>query len=304
MRSFRFFALSGTVAATFTALLGSWVRISGAGLACPDWPLCHGALVPVLQGGVLLEWSHRAAALVVSLLAAGTAVTGWRLRHRVAGLGPALAALAAVFALQVMLGGLTVKLANSPLSVALHWGTAMALLGVFATLATLALLGAAPRRLEGSALGPALAAALAFATMCVGAYVSSSHAGLACPAFPACDGTLVGRDGAQFVQMLHRTLAAALAGVAIFTLLARPVTPSRVRAFAGIGALLVALQIALGAANVLWALPVAARAAHAAVAPLIFIAFVVAATLAAFEPVRTEALPPAAGPQPAGATGA
>ena len=34
------------------------------GMTCPDWPLCQGEVVPVLDGGVVLEWSHRMVALL------------------------------------------------------------------------------------------------------------------------------------------------------------------------------------------------------------------------------------------------
>ena len=101
---------------------------------------------------------------------------------------PALVALGAIFAVQVSLGGITVFLANSPLSVMLHWGMGMALLADLTFLAVLAIFAPSPRtayaasrsRDEGVAPALAVAAAFAFATMCVGAYVSSSYAGLAC----------------------------------------------------------------------------------------------------------------------------
>jgi heme a synthase len=46
MRSYRALAVPTAVAAYLLVLLGGLVRISGAGLACPDWPLCHGWLSP------------------------------------------------------------------------------------------------------------------------------------------------------------------------------------------------------------------------------------------------------------------
>jgi heme A synthase len=290
--SFRGFAVTSAVLAFVIAVLGSWVRINGAGLTCPDWPLCHGEIVPTLHGGVVLEWSHRLVAFLESFVVLGAIVTGFRERKRIVGVTPALAALVAIFTLQVALGGATVILSNSPLSVMLHWGMGMALLATLTALAVLSLVapGSWPRR--GSEAAPALilAALFAFVTMCLGAYVSSSYAGLACATFPGCDGSLLGHGAAQALQMSHRIAAAAFALVAVCaTILSVGTASPRVRAFASAGLALVAVQVALGAANVIWHLPTAMREAHAANAGATFLAFVVAALLARLEPARATA---------------
>ena len=98
MKLFRALALSGTILAWMLALLGSWTRINSAGMTCPDWPLCRGAVVPVLQGGVVLEWTHRLLALLLTLLVAAIVIDGWRLRKRIPGLVGLLGALVAALA--------------------------------------------------------------------------------------------------------------------------------------------------------------------------------------------------------------
>ncbi len=292
MKSFRGFAVASAVLAFAIAVLGSWVRINGAGLTCPDWPLCHGEIVPSLHGGVVLEWSHRLVAFVETFVVLGAIVTGFRERKHIAGVTPALVALGIIFAIQVALGGATVFLANSPLSVMLHWGMGMALLATLTALAILAIVAPAPQPLRAGDAAPALylAAAFAFVTMCLGAYVSSSYAGLACATFPTCDGTLLGHGPAQLVQMSHRIAAGIFAVVAAFAaFVAAGGASPRVRAFAYAGFGLVLVQIALGAANVLWHLPTAMREAHAANAGATFLAFVIAAVFATLEPQRVAA---------------
>jgi heme A synthase len=287
VRFFRSLALAGAVSSFLVALLGSWVRVNNAGLTCPDWPLCNGAIVPALRGGVVLEWSHRAGAYLVSLVVVATLVAGWRLRSRIRGLVPALGTLAALLVAQVLLGGATVLLGNSPISVMLHWGTGMALFATFVVLTIQALTAPAngPARFDAAAAQLlALAAVIAFVTMCIGSYVGSSYAGLACPAFPQCDGTLLGHTDAQRLQMLHRIAAALLALAAIASVAAAWIGSPRVRRFALIGLTLVGVQVALGAVNVAFALPLLLREAHAANAALVFIAYVIAATLALLEP--------------------
>jgi len=284
---FRNLTLAGAASAFLVAILGSWVRVNNAGLTCPDWPLCKGAIVPALQGGVVLEWSHRAGAYAVSLIVVATLLAGWRLCSRIRGLLQSLVALGALLVAQVLLGGATVLLGNTPLSVMLHWGTGMALFAMFVVLAIQTMLAASgPPRFDASTawlLG--LAAAIAFVTMCIGSYVGSSYAGLACPAFPQCDGTLLGHTDAQRLQMLHRIAAALLVLAAIVSASAAWLGSPRVRRFALLGVALVGVQVLLGAANVAWALPPLLREAHAANAALVFIAYVVAATLALFEPL-------------------
>ncbi len=288
MKLFRVFAVAGTVLGFAVAVLGSWVRINDAGLTCPDWPLCHGQLMPALRGGVVLEWSHRFIALVETFLVFGAIATGLRERSRIAGVTPALGILGVILLLQVSLGGATVFLANNPLSVTLHWAMGMALVATLAALAVMAVVAPRPLGRNASRRGGktlAIAAACAFATMCAGAYVSSSHAGLACPAFPACGATLLGSGGAQVAQMLHRAAALVFACVATYaTLDALQNGSPLVKRYASTGFGLLLVQIALGAANVAWQLPATLRELHAANAGATFLAFVIAALLAALEP--------------------
>jgi heme A synthase len=294
VKVFRGFAVASAGLAFAIAVLGSWVRINDAGLTCPDWPLCRGVLVPSLHGGVVLEWSHRLVAFLESFVVLGTIVTGLGQRRRIAGLTPALLALGLIFAVQVSLGGATVLLANSPVSVTLHWGMGMALLAVLTALAVLAVAspspaaGLAARFAFGDGVAPALALAafFAFATMCLGAYVSSSYAGLACSTVPACDGTLLGHGPGQLVQMLHRIAAFCFLIVAAIAAAAARFSSRRVRAFAYGGLALIFVQIALGLANVVWRLPLVLREAHAANAGATFLAFVLATMLAALDPIR------------------
>jgi heme A synthase len=301
---FRAFSLAAAVSAFLLAVLGSWVRINGAGMTCPDWPLCRHALVPALDGAVALEWSHRLVALVVGILALGALWTGWRARRRIGGVPLVLAYIGAVFIVQVALGGLTVALSNTPWSVVVHWGTAMLLLAGLTALALLAIVAPGPVVVRGSVMGAVLAvcAGLAFLTMLAGSYVSSSGAGLACSTLPACDsGSWIGSDPAQLAQMAHRWIAAGFFGLAtVAAYMAAFGTTARVRVATLIAYALVVLQVMLGIANVAWQLPTLLREAHAANACAAFVAFVAALVFAAVDgtvavavaPRRVSALPP------------
>jgi heme A synthase len=285
---FRAFSLAAAIAAFALAILGSWIRINGAGMSCPDWPLCHGAVLPALDGAVVLEWSHRMVALLEGVLLVGAIVTGWRARREIAGVTPILLALGGLFILQVALGATTVAVANSPWSVVLHWGVGMLFLGALTALAIVAVTRPAigsPRAQNGLFPLLAITAAGAFIAMCAGAFVSSSGAGLACSSLPGCEsGSWGGATPAEGAQMTHRILAGVFFVVAtVVSYWSSLGTTPRVRVAALCAYALIVFQVMLGMANVVWQLPLGLREAHAANAAATFIAFVCALVFASID---------------------
>ena len=243
----------------------------------------------------MLEWSHRAVALSVGFFILGAFITGWRLRRSIAGVQQALLVLVAIFVAQVGVGGWTIKVANSPESVAVHWGTAMALLATLAVLSLLSVIAPPYREDRAGGGAPAvtwvlaLAAAVGFVTMCIGSYVSSSHFGLACSTVPACDGTLLGSNTGQFAQMLHRIAALSFFIVgAIATWFAGANGSRRAGTIALVALATVILQIALGVGNVVMHMPTLLREAHAANAVVSFLAYVIAAFFAGLDSVAPQ----------------
>ncbi|MHB8145646.1 MAG: COX15/CtaA family protein [Vulcanimicrobiaceae bacterium] len=293
MKTLRSLALAAVAVALGTVVLGSWTRINGAGMTCPDWPLCHGKLIPSMSDGTVWEWTHRLFAFIVAPLVAGVMVAAWRVRERSAFIFPTLASIGILFAVQVGLGAATVKLGNSPISVVLHWATAMAFIACLCAMAIFAHASLSPplgwtvdrpaSMMMARMLG--VTTFVAFVTMCIGAYVSSSGAGLACLSIPGCAGNVVVYTPGQEVQMLHRLIAGATLICAAGSLAiawARPVS-TRVRALVSLGVALVFVQVLLGLLNVALRLPMDLREAHALNAALVFLAFVVATLLAALD---------------------
>lgn len=116
------------IATLLLMAVGSATRVMNAGLACPDWPLCYGQLVPTRQMNlqVFLEWFHRLDAALIGLSAIALASLAWWYRQVL----PRWLPWAATFALflivfQGVLGGLTVTELLRFDIVTAHLGTAL-----------------------------------------------------------------------------------------------------------------------------------------------------------------------------------
>ncbi len=295
MKLLRRLSFASVLVALGTVLLGSWTRINGAGMTCPDWPLCHGMLIPSMADGTVWEWSHRLLAFCVAPLVIAVMIAAWRVRDRSPFVTPTLGVVGALFVTQCFLGAATVHLSNSPASVVLHWGTAMAFVASLCAMALFAGDRSEPptassaSRSELVSIGMLAGTALVtFVTMCIGAYVSSSGDGLACLSVPGCAGHVVVYTQGQYVQMLHRSIAAAtfLCAVASFAFTWMRPASQRVRIATGIGLGLIFVQVILGLLNVALRLPMDLREAHAFNAALVFLAFVTATLFATLD-IRT-----------------
>lgn len=120
--------------------VGSATRVMNAGLACPDWPLCYGQLIPASQMNlqVFLEWFHRLDAALIGLSAIALVGLSWWY-YRVL---PVWLPWASTFALglivfQGILGALTVTELLRFDIVTAHLGTALLFLITLVAIATI-----------------------------------------------------------------------------------------------------------------------------------------------------------------------
>jgi protoheme IX farnesyltransferase len=272
---------AATVAATLLLVtVGVVVRATGSGVACPDWPLCYGQVLPPANDGqAWIEWTHRTIAAVIGFLILGLAFFAIRdHRDRPSILWGSLLAVGLV-GFQAWLGRETVRLGNSGPSVTAHLATAMALLGLLVFLLVRSLF---PARIGGRGtsqrftLLATLSAAAVYVLLLFGSNITAANAALVFPDWPLMGGTLLPPlTDLTAVHVLHRW-AAIVVGliVALAALVAwrtQRDRPAVVR-LALLAAILYPIQAIIGGAQVLTRLAEWTQTLHVALGALIWAA--------------------------------
>jgi len=289
---YRALVYASFVASFLVVVWGGVVRVTGSGLGCPDWPLCHGQFLPSLDPATRIEWTHRFLAIASGLAVAAMVLwtlLSYRADRRALWLAVAVATL---YPLQAVLGAVTVVLELPPEWVTLHLANAELLLATLTVLAVVVSWPKAARAPSGGWTWLALAGAIGtFVLMLSGAYVRGAGATMACLDWPLC-GTEDGQwyIGVPAIAMAHRYVAAAVGVVVIGACVA---AWRHRREAPGLGPLAIAtaaifvLQVAIGAANPLTQFSPWALGAHPAAASLLWCS-VVALTAVAWRPAARQ----------------
>ncbi len=215
--------IAGVILCFTVVVLGAYVRLTAAGLGCPDWPGCYGQLTPsgaahdpaaqaaftrpLEVGKAWREMIHRYAVGALSLII--LAITALALRYRrQSGVGVGFAlTLLTVLVMQGLLGMLTVTWQLNPLIVTAHLLLGLTTLSLlwWLTLSLpssswgLSAMRGPAQSLAGGGAGPyatgraltLLALAALVMQVALGGWTSSNYAAIACPDFPTCQGALV-----------------------------------------------------------------------------------------------------------------
>lgn len=293
IRVFRLLVLTALGLTLVVVVVGAYVRLSDAGLGCPDWPLCYGQPLPgdIADRDALAkawkEMGHRYLAGTLGCLIFLIALIAWRTRR-----SPWLAtAILALVVFQATLGAWTVTMLLKPAIVTAHLLGGMAILALLGWLA-LAQYAHAPSPQMGALRVPGAIALIALAAqIALGGWVSSNYAALACPDLPGCrgqlmppmdfgnafhvvrelgmtpEGELLSLEALVAIHWTHRMFAAVALVVIGFA--SHRAARSGYRALGRLIALVLLAQFALGLANVAFELPLPLAAAHNAGAALL-----------------------------------
>lgn len=231
MRLYRRLLIVATLLAFAVIALGAYVRLSDAGLGCPDWPGCYGHWLgvpdaaheqlaaaaaypgrPVDSAKAWKEMVHRYFAGSLGLLILALCLLAWRAEIR-RSQSPALPSLLLVIVgIQAALGMWTVTLLLKPVIVTLHLLGGMATLSLLLGLALSGSPSVTPPAGPGTRLLAAGALCAVIVQIALGGWVSSNYAALACPDLPWCQGQW--RPAMDFAAAfsLHRELGQTAAG--------------------------------------------------------------------------------------------
>lgn len=233
MTTYRKFILAALILAFGVVALGAYVRLSDAGLGCPDWPGCYGKLTPhnasdainaelavrpdgpVSHAKAWKEMVHRYFAGTLGLLILAIVMLAWRGRGETRGGFGLPLLLLGLIVFQAMLGMWTVTKLLKPLIVSSH------LLGGMTTLSLLFWLWLRERsqsthayyansdHLRGIAM---LGLMLVAVQIGLGGWVSTNYAALACTDFPMCHGAWMPPMDFEQAFTLHRNLGETATG--------------------------------------------------------------------------------------------
>jgi protoheme IX farnesyltransferase len=293
-RAFRALSIAAVAATYVLIAVGAVVRVSGSGLGCPDWPLCHGQFIPPPDVAAMIEFSHRLLGAVTSGLILAVCALAWATRRLEPALRWPATLVPILLVVQIGLGAVVVKLELPAMVVLVHLGFAMVILGLLTWLAAWS--GPALRVTpaaggDDTLLIPASLARLVWFTtglvlvlILSGAFVRALGASWACVGFPTCNGQALpfGTSGLVDLHLTHRLLAylgAWFIGLSAYLLLAPARRVPAIQRAGLAAAAAVLIQIGIGAYAVLNGVPALVQALHVAGASAVWVSVVALATL-------------------------
>jgi cytochrome c oxidase assembly protein subunit 15 len=201
----------GKITVSLFFLLLVWGNIVAglkAGLGCPDWPLCHGRVLPPFRWDIYTEFTHRILGVIASVFLILLSYKRFRHYTGKSKLIPLL--IVVLLLLQITLGGIVVLLELPVNLTTVHFANAIL---IYSFALYMAFFDGRERKPVFSIRSHSklffLFGLMVFSQAVLGAYVRHSDAGLACPDFPKCLGYWIPPElsGMVLTHFSHRTFA-------------------------------------------------------------------------------------------------
>ena len=196
--------LLGAILAFCVIVLGAYVRLSHAGLGCPDWPGCYGHLTagqaaenqptanaafperPVEYAKALKEMLHRYLATTLGVVILVIGALAWRNRQDpLQPVGLPLAAIGLVI-FQGLLGMWTVTLLLKPAIVSAHLAGGLTTMALLWWMALQTTSRSRPKSEDSLRRWAVIGMVVLVVQILLGGWVSSNYSAVACPDFPTC----------------------------------------------------------------------------------------------------------------------
>ncbi|MBI4245516.1 MAG: COX15/CtaA family protein [Planctomycetes bacterium] len=255
--------------ALLSVIMGATVRITGSGLGCPDWPLCHGRLIPPADFYAWIEWLHRFTVLFSTVFVSILCIKGFLFNRKLVFLLPVT-----LIVVQIFLGALTVITEIHPIIAVLHTVVAVLYLGIIAHLGSgFVFAKKSPLDSEENLMLRLSLAGILFSVI-TGSVVARSGSSYASDEIPLVTLFAFGSDLVYFqlIQAIHRIIAY-LTFILLLVLSYKLIRKSDLKLFGILISFVATFQICLGLLNIYTGFTDLVRVGH------IIVAFIIASTL-------------------------
>ncbi len=256
-------------------VLGALVRAMDAGLACPDWPLCFGDIIPDFQFQVYLEFLHRALAGLIAIACFILNIKLIRNKNIPITIKNICWLSLGILCAQIVMGGLTVTLQLDRYVVATHLMLAMFFL---ISLFWIYFYISKVEKVKNVGTIKPLSVVTFFVILIqilIGGLVASHYAALVCTDFPLCHGKFIPTfSGIIGLQVIHRLWAylvtVVVLGFSIYILKSSAVT-KELKKLSKWLIIFIIIQVIIGICNVIFHTPPLLTISHSLFAVLLLI---------------------------------